>query len=512
MVAAEEKAQDRYTVLEEIGQGSFGSVCKIQRTDGKIFVWKEISYGRMSEREKHQLVSEVNILRDLRHPNIVRFYDRIIDKQKARIYIVMEFCEYGDLANVIKQNKRRGELIPEDTAWKVFSQVVEALEWCHTRPEGVILHRDIKPGNILLDANSQVKLGDFGLARVLKGNDLARTHVGTPYYMSPEQVQGNWYNEKSDIWSLGCLTYELCALRPPFEAASQHALGQKILTGSFARLPGRFSQELQRCLEWMLKSQPSSRPSARDLLGVPQVAVRIRSRKLRDGYSALRRGVTECRKKEELVNAREERLRAWEEDLRARELALEQREAAVGGCAPASPEAKAVETQVDSGAAAAGGRAALASPFSAKAAVETPSTVATEGRGSPETPGSAASPAALEAEGPVPKDLLRSLDEEDARADGGLRPETGPLGLPPYETLGTTPRLREPRRMPTPRLTPAPRTSARPVARVDLSPREFIAPSSTGRSDVSPRDFAAGRSGRPTPRGVPRTRATYAVP
>ena len=120
------------------------------------------------------------------------FCTRIIDKQKARIYIVMEFCEYGDLATVIKQSMRRGELIPEDTAWKVFSQVVEALEWCHTRPEGVILHRDIKPENVFLDANSKVKLGDFGLARVLKGNDLARTHVGTPYYMSPEQVQGNW--------------------------------------------------------------------------------------------------------------------------------------------------------------------------------------------------------------------------------------------------------------------------------------------------------------------------------
>ena len=101
--------------------------------------------------------------------------------------------------------------------------------------------------------------------------------------MSPEQVQGNWYNEKSDIWSLGCLIYELCALRLPFEAATQHALDQKILIGSFARLPGLFSQELQCCVEWMLKSQPSSRPSARDLLGVPQVAVRIRSRKLRDG-------------------------------------------------------------------------------------------------------------------------------------------------------------------------------------------------------------------------------------
>lgn len=82
-----------------------------------------------------------------------------------------------------------------------------------------ILHRDLKPGNIFLDLNSDVKLGDFGLARVLNNeSQFAFTHVGTPYYMSPEQIHDQKYNEKSDIWSLGCIIYELCALHPPFQA------------------------------------------------------------------------------------------------------------------------------------------------------------------------------------------------------------------------------------------------------------------------------------------------------
>lgn len=89
---------DKYEVLQVIGKGSFGQVTKIRRReDGRILVWKEINYGRMNEKEKKQLVAEVNILRELKHPNIVRYCDRIIDKSRSSIYIVMEFCEGGDI-------------------------------------------------------------------------------------------------------------------------------------------------------------------------------------------------------------------------------------------------------------------------------------------------------------------------------------------------------------------------------------------------------------------------------
>ena len=90
---------ENYEKLTDIGKGSFGVVSKIKRkSDGRVFVWKELNYGRMNEKEKQQLVSEVNILRELHHPNIVRYYDRIIDKEQSKIYIVMEYCERGDMA------------------------------------------------------------------------------------------------------------------------------------------------------------------------------------------------------------------------------------------------------------------------------------------------------------------------------------------------------------------------------------------------------------------------------
>lgn len=115
------------------------------------------------------------------------------------------------------------------------------------------MHRDLKPGNIFLDAESNAKLGDFGLARVLnQGSMYAQTNVGTPYYMSPEQINEQKYDEKSDIWSLGCLVYEMAAQRPPFKAQNQLALALKIKEGSFDRIPKRYSEELWNVIKCML--------------------------------------------------------------------------------------------------------------------------------------------------------------------------------------------------------------------------------------------------------------------
>lgn len=109
------------------------------------------------------------------------------------------------------------------------------------------MHRDLKPGNIFLDSSKNVKIGDFGLARVMnQDSQFAYTHVGTPYYMSPEQINECKYNEQSDIWSLGCIIYEMAALHPPFTAQNHLSLAVKIKAGKFERLPPRYSEELQR--------------------------------------------------------------------------------------------------------------------------------------------------------------------------------------------------------------------------------------------------------------------------
>ena len=189
---------DAYEVVCAIGRGSFGSVSKVVRkADGRVLVWKELCYGgaraapprraaprraaplprpvspllaAMREREKALVVSEVNILRELRHPFIVRYYDRIIDKASTKLYIVMEFCEGGDLGAMAKKAKREGGAIEEDFVWKVLAQITVALKECHRHRESApagggatpklkpILHRDLKPGNIFLDGQQNVKV------------------------------------------------------------------------------------------------------------------------------------------------------------------------------------------------------------------------------------------------------------------------------------------------------------------------------------------------------------------
>ncbi|XP_059160206.1 serine/threonine-protein kinase Nek2-like isoform X2 [Physella acuta] len=177
-----------FDVISTIGTGSYGTCRKIRRKrDGKILVWKEMDYGSMSESEKQMLVSEVNLLRELRHKHIVKYHDRIIDRSRATIYIIMEYCPGGDLASIIARHRKDGTHVTEEFAWKILSQTTLALRECHRRKNGqAVLHRDLKPANVFLDTDSNVKLGDFGLARVLHHEtSFARTYVGTPYYMSP---------------------------------------------------------------------------------------------------------------------------------------------------------------------------------------------------------------------------------------------------------------------------------------------------------------------------------------
>lgn len=278
---------EKYQVLGRVGKGSFGAVYKVKRvSDGKSLVWKEIDYGQMSEKEKQQLVTEVNILRELKHPHIVRYHDRVLDKPNTRIYIVMEYCEGGDLLRLITKCRAANDYIAEDVVWKILTQVLLALYACH---KGKILHRDIKPGNVFLDKQMNVKIGDFGLSRVLGEHSVfATTHVGTPYYMSPEQVTDCKYNEKSDVWSAGCLLYEIANLWPPFRAKSHAELSSKIVKGEFQSIPERYSLELRRVIELMLTVDYKLRPDVQGLLRVPLVDLRIREKGSRDRLEALR--------------------------------------------------------------------------------------------------------------------------------------------------------------------------------------------------------------------------------
>ncbi|XP_071789352.1 serine/threonine-protein kinase Nek2-like [Asterias amurensis] len=324
-----------YEVICTIGSGSYGKCKKIRRkSDGKILAWKEIDYGSMSETEKQMLVSEVNLLRELRHEFIVRYYDRIVDRNSTTIYIIMEYCEGGDLGSLISRCRRDRKYLEEDFAWKILRQITLALHECQQRVKGsAVLHRDLKPANVFLDTTHNVKLGDFGLARVLQHDtSFAKTFVGTPYYMSPEQMNHCSYNEKSDMWSLGCLIYELCSLSPPFTAINQQNLALKIKEGKFRPLPSQYSSELNELISKMLKTNAVLRPSIDDILKHPRILVQCVPKKepqpsqSGDNSSKKNQELLEAvEKREEAMKKREEALKKREEYLRRREDHLEER-------------------------------------------------------------------------------------------------------------------------------------------------------------------------------------------
>ncbi|XP_066034421.1 serine/threonine-protein kinase Nek2 isoform X2 [Chamaea fasciata] len=328
---------DDYEVLLTIGAGSYGKCRKVRRkADGKILVWKELDYGMMTESEKQMLVSEVNLLRELRHPNIVRYYDRIVDRSSTTLYIVMEYCDGGDLASLIARSAKERHFLDESFILRVLTQLTLALKECHRRSDGgVTVHRDLKPANVFLDSKQNVKLGDFGLARILHHDtSFATTFVGTPYYMSPEQMNYMSYNEKSDIWSLGCLVYELCALSPPFTAYNQKDLAEKIREGRFRRIPYRYSDELNDLLKEMLNVKDYCRPSVENILQHPLIeGVVTEEQKQNFDRRGLRPwvperlqfsdvAVTELKRKEQQLQEREQAIKEREQRLEQREREL----------------------------------------------------------------------------------------------------------------------------------------------------------------------------------------------
>ncbi|KAK3056426.1 G2-specific serine/threonine protein kinase [Extremus antarcticus] len=292
---ADEK-DEKYEVLEKIGQGSFGIIRKVRsKTTNHILCRKEISYSRMSDRERNQLHAELKILESLRHTNIVQYYHREHLKTSHDLHLYMEYCGNGDLGGYVKNLKARNQYADEEFVWAIFAQLVSALYRCHygedppvvgeegkvrngktgglQTKEGyrMILHRDLKPENVFLGENNSVKLGDFGLSKIIASHDFASTYVGTPFYMSPEICQAERYSHHSDIWSLGCIIYELATRCVPFDAKNHVDLILKIRAGRTKPLPPQYSRELSDVISWCLKTNPLSRPDTAQLLNIANI-------------------------------------------------------------------------------------------------------------------------------------------------------------------------------------------------------------------------------------------------
>ena len=257
-----------YTPVRTLGKGSFGQALLIfNKEKNSYFVAKHINMNSMTAKTRKEAHNEIQMLQQLSHPNIVKYVEFF--EEHPHLYIIMEYADAGDLFMHMKQYREStGDgCLPELQIINLFVQITMAVRYMHERK---LLHRDIKSQNIFLTKSHVVKLGDFGISTVLQNTmAMAKTMCGTPCYFSPELCSGRPYNNKSDIWALGVLLYEMAGGKLPFESASMKRLMDEIMTKDPPRIPRQYSDGLWQLIQSMLHKDPLCRPDAGSVLHSP---------------------------------------------------------------------------------------------------------------------------------------------------------------------------------------------------------------------------------------------------
>ena len=275
-----------YRFKDFLGEGHFGSVRtafkKREYSPHKLFAVKSISLKKLTEKENQDLILEVKIISSLEHPHIVKFYETYRDEKY--FHIVTELCRGNNLYMRLKKLKGK---MKEEHVKIIILKILHAINYCHSN--GVV-HRDLKPENIVFESpnndnelneyddeeeNSEnylnIKICDFGLSALKKSTDKLHTILGTPYYMAPEVLKGD-YNEKCDIWSIGAITYYLITGTEPFKGNTNNQIFSRILYTQPDYSPSKFRNTSQNLIDFIKKcflKDPMTRPPAKDLLSHP---------------------------------------------------------------------------------------------------------------------------------------------------------------------------------------------------------------------------------------------------
>jgi len=261
-----------FKILNKIGEGSFSTVLKVQRKkDGIIYALKRVKFAKLSEKEKSNALNEIRILASINNKNIISYKEAFFDENDSSLDIVMEYADQGDLFQLITEHKKTKTHFKEEDIWNTLIQLLNGLKTLH---ELNILHRDLKSANVFLFKNGVVKLGDLNVSKITR-KGMGYTQTGTPYYASPEVWKDKPYDSKSDIWSLGCVIYEMCALNPPFRAQTMEELFKRVIRGYYPDISNKYSKDLSEILKLMIQTEVGARPSCDELLKMPIIKQRI---------------------------------------------------------------------------------------------------------------------------------------------------------------------------------------------------------------------------------------------
>ena len=264
---------NNFIIGKNLGKGAFGSVVLVTRKeDHKVYAMKSINIGKLDFKEKEAALNEVRILASLSHPNIIGYKEAFYDENSRTLNIIMEYADDGDISHKVQENLKRRLRFEESTIWEWIIQILKGLKYLH---DNKIMHRDLKCANIFLMKNGLLKIGDLNVSKIAKSN-MARTQTGTPFYLAPEVWKDLPYDYKCDIWSVGCIIYELCTSRPPFRGTSLKELGRNVINGYYLPISG-FSNDIKEIIAKMLIVDPKRRASADELLNSDIIQRRIKN-------------------------------------------------------------------------------------------------------------------------------------------------------------------------------------------------------------------------------------------
>ena len=264
---------ENFKIIDKIGEGAYSTVYTVKRIeDGNLYALKKVKIQSLSEKEKQNALNEVRILASVNSPFVISYKESFIDETDKTLCIIMEYADEGDLFQKITLYKKLHTSFEENDVWKIFIQITKGLHDLH---EYNILHRDLKSANVFLFRDGTAKLGDLNVSKI-SFRGLGCTQTGTPYYASPEVWKDNPYNLKSDIWSLGCLCYELLMLKTPFRAESMEALYRKVMKGKYPEINKKYSKKFDYVISYMLQLKPENRPNTKQILNIPEIQDKIK--------------------------------------------------------------------------------------------------------------------------------------------------------------------------------------------------------------------------------------------
>ena len=252
-----------FEIINLLGKGAFSTVSLVKRKqDNKIYALKCVQISKLSIHEKKNSLNEVRLLASINHKNIISYKESFYNEENQTLNIILEYADDGDLQTKIISKKSSESIFEEKTIWSIFIQMVKGLNELHNKK---IIHRDLKSANIFLMKNGICKLGDLNVAKVVE-NGLLRTQTGTPYFASPEIWEDKPYSFKSDIWSIGCILYQMAALQMPFQGKNIKEVYYNLKNIIIPPLPKIYSEDLMSMIKKLLQLDPEMRPSTQDIL------------------------------------------------------------------------------------------------------------------------------------------------------------------------------------------------------------------------------------------------------